>query len=152
MAIEIVDSHKMWFFHGFWYVCHNHNCLAHPLSKDMLSAHGHTSAHWAGHSFGCVVIGWAWEPGMTPGLCNDFPLWICDWMNDFEKLESVPKKKIGFFHRLLGCFFEDDPGVIQQLDALKQDRGASLLSSFLPALLGYPSIKQQQDLEKTHHS
>lgn len=26
--------------------------------QDMLAAHGHTAAHFAGHSFGCVVIGW----------------------------------------------------------------------------------------------
>lgn len=32
--------------------------------QDMLAAHGHTSAQWAGHSFGCVVIGWVMK--MSP--------------------------------------------------------------------------------------
>ena len=32
--------------------------------EDMLAAHGHTAAHWAGHSFGCVVIGWVMK--MSP--------------------------------------------------------------------------------------
>lgn len=32
--------------------------------QDMLAAHGHTAAHWAGHSFGCVVIGWVMK--MSP--------------------------------------------------------------------------------------
>ncbi|CAJ1437456.1 unnamed protein product [Effrenium voratum] len=32
--------------------------------QDMLAAHGHTAAHWHGHSFGCVVIGWVMK--MSP--------------------------------------------------------------------------------------
>ncbi len=39
--------------------------LHHPKKQDMLAAHGHTSAQWAGHSFGCVVIGWAWDLNRT---------------------------------------------------------------------------------------
>jgi len=32
--------------------------------QDMLAAHGHRAAHWHGHSFGCVVIGWVMK--MSP--------------------------------------------------------------------------------------
>jgi hypothetical protein len=36
---------------------------------DMLKAHGHTAAHFAGHSFGAVVVGWILKMSPSSVLC-----------------------------------------------------------------------------------